>query len=493
MEVLGFLYGAVLNLFSYGTLALIIYLIVKGVKSHKKSKEEEATRRYAAQKAAREAHFKKIDRDDDQFLIKDAKLIEYRGTDDRIVIPKGVESLYNHDFSIRVKHKLADGPSEVCIPRSVRFIGCHALPYFEEIYYEGSEYEWKQIYIADENFETGWRPDWCRNNTPYEHYRVTEVPIIYNCGYLWNEKNSSTTTPNKTTSTTTPDKTTSTTTPTKSTSTTTPNKTTSTTTPDKTTSTTTPAKTTSTTTPNKTTSTTTPTKTSSDTTPTKTTSTTTPNKTTSTVTPSKSDPTRDFVIQGHVLERYTGTAELAIIPATVRQISPTAFQNCNHFFEVVLPEGFLVVEHDTFKNNEKLRGITLPSSLKVIGNRAFSGCINLATINFPPRLKSIGERAFYKTALTSVSLSGMLEEIGRRAFEDCKSLKSVELGNSIKFISYQMFAGCTNLASVNLPNSLRRIEYGAFSDCKSLATVTLPSSVYDVNERAFDPHTTVKK
>lgn len=123
---------------------------------------------------------KELNIDNQEFLIsRDGILREYRGEQDSFIVPRGVLGISNVEDPIS-RHSI----DTIYIPRTVRFIGEAALAYCESVYYEGSEAEWKKITISSDNFQTGWRPDWCKE-PPLDKYRVTEVKFHFNYAYAW--------------------------------------------------------------------------------------------------------------------------------------------------------------------------------------------------------------------------------------------------------------------------------------------------------------------
>lgn len=105
--------------------------------------------------------------DNDYFFIKDGRLLEYRGKEDTIVVPRGVQIIGGDDTAIW--NKTID---TIFIPNTVRRVSDLALPYVETVYYEGSQNS--LIYDKQYNFyENGWITDWSKSN---QHpVRVNEV------------------------------------------------------------------------------------------------------------------------------------------------------------------------------------------------------------------------------------------------------------------------------------------------------------------------------
>lgn len=75
-------------------------------------------------------------------------------------------------------------------------------------------------------------------------------------------------------------------------------------------------------------------------------------------------------------------------------------------------------------------------------------------------------------------------QIGKKAFYDCKSLKTLTLPKSLRVIDSEAFHGCTALSEITLPEGLKEIRYAAFCDC-GLQAITLPRSIVYLGARAF--------
>lgn len=74
--------------------------------------------------------------------------------------------------------------------------------------------------------------------------------------------------------------------------------------------------------------------------------------------------------------------------------------------------------------------------------------------------------------------------IGRKAFYDCKKLRTVTLPKTLRSIDVEAFHGCSALFEVALPEGLKEIHYAAFCAC-GLKAVTLPRSLVYIGARAF--------
>ena len=91
----------------------------------------------------------------------------------------------------------------------------------------------------------------------------------------------------------------------------------------------------------------------------------------------------------------------------------------------------------------------------------------------------------WKSSKTNVTVPSGVIIIGRRAFEECKSIKSVILPDGLKFIERGAFRNCECLEEINLPEGLEVIENDAFYGCYSLKKIVIPASIKQIMPGAF--------
>ena len=73
-------------------------------------------------------------------------------------------------------------------------------------------------------------------------------------------------------------------------------------------------------------------------------------------------------------------------------------------------------------------------------------------------------------------------KISWEAFKDCDALTSVTLTNNINDIGSSAFNNCPNLTSVIIGNNIKTIGANAFSDCGKLASIILPYSLIQIGD-----------
>ena len=70
------------------------------------------------------------------------------------------------------------------------------------------------------------------------------------------------------------------------------------------------------------------------------------------------------------------------IPATVKKIGGSAFEDCGSLTDVSLSEGLQVISYNAFKGCRSLKIINIPSTILVMHSGVFEGCVNLEAIIF---------------------------------------------------------------------------------------------------------------
>ena len=118
-------------------------------------------------------------------------------------------------------------------------------------------------------------------------------------------------------------------------------------------------------------------------------------------------------------------------------------------------------------DSETKRGIiTFNGDVTMIGGDAFNNCDKFTGITLPESVTSIDENAFYDCdGLTEFTIPDSVTTIGDDAFRSCSSLTSVTIGDSVTTIGEGAFYNCESLTSVTIPDSVTAIGNYAFRYC----------------------------
>ena len=183
----------------------------------------------------------------------------------------------------------------------------------------------------------------------------------------------------------------------------------------------------------------------------------------------------DFVIEGNVLKRYTGSGG-----------------------DVTIPDGVTSIGENAFYNKTNLTGVTMPNSVIQINSFAFYACYNLKSVRLSSNLIYIGTSAFLDCDLQSLTLPDTLTTVYTGAFSGNKSLTGVNLPAGLTRLDPGVFAKCTSLQNINVAggNSVYASDNGilfskdktkllAYPAGRTGASYTPPDSVTEIGERAF--------
>ena len=90
------------------------------------------------------------------------------------------------------------------------------------------------------------------------------------------------------------------------------------------------------------------------------------------------------------------------------------------------------------------------------------------TYTVPSGVKVIGEYAFAGANIKNVTISSKVSEIGKNAFENCKSLEKVQGEFNTSELPENLFYDCTKLNYFVIPDSVKKIKWDVFTVVKIL-------------------------
>ncbi len=209
------------------------------------------------------------------------------------------------------------------------------------------------------------------------------------------------------------------------------------------------------------------------------------------------------------------------IPATVEQIEPYAFCECEKLTKITIPGSVKSIGRGAFAVCHSLTELNLPESVASIDINAFNNCSSLERITvaagnnafasqdgvlynkelttlvaypagregeytIPNSVTALEFRAFCDNAkLTAIVLPESLTSISELCFINCSSLQKAVLPDSLTSIEEAAFEYCSSLAEITLPKTLTTLGNYAFSWCSALKSITIPSGITALNEGVF--------
>lgn len=209
------------------------------------------------------------------------------------------------------------------------------------------------------------------------------------------------------------------------------------------------------------------------------------------------------------------TIESLTIPNNVKDVSETAFDNCDYLSTLYIDSNLVHVMFDLgitsytkfenlgittvqfgenvsyiapslFNNNNNLVNVSLSNSIKRIYTSAFRST-SLSTIDIPDGVKYIGEDAFEDTPFSNTLPDGLVY-LGKNLYAYKGTLSegvSITLDNDTVSISGYCFLGQSNLSEILLPDSIKILGRRCFSDT-GLNTLNIPESVEEIGRGIVD-------
>lgn len=147
-----------------------------------------------------------------------------------------------------------------------------------------------------------------------------------------------------------------------------------------------------------------------------------------------------------------------------------AIDDCDH------DEDYCTLDHSPlYPYRESIESVIFSGRITHIGDNLFSCCSKLREVVIPDSVVTIGVYAFSGCPLTEVVIPDSVETIGDLAFAWCKELVKLTIGSGVTSVGGSAFMFCDALKEVVIPDSVTAIGSGAFSECSSLKKVTISS------------------
>lgn len=154
--------------------------------------------------------------------------------------------------------------------------------------------------------------------------------------------------------------------------------------------------------------------------------------------------------------------ESVVIPENVTELGTGAFTGCVSLRSATI-NGPIRKLDQTFNGCTSLETVVVPETVEVIGDSTFQGCAKLASFDFS-NIREIGDSAFLQTGITSLRGADKLDQIERKAFQNCTALETVVLPDAVQELPISSFRGCSALKLMVLPETLKTLGSSSIRD-----------------------------
>lgn len=106
----------------------------------------------------------------------------------------------------------------------------------------------------------------------------------------------------------------------------------------------------------------------------------------------------------------------------------------------------------------------------------FQGCKSLTSFSIPGNIETIGRNAFEGSGLTAINIPLNVKTIEGAAFHNCQSLKTVSIPSSVENFGDLVFVRCNNITTLRIHNKhkdLRKMVDIFGSDCQMFTSENL--------------------
>ena len=169
---------------------------------------------------------------------------------------------------------------------------------------------------------------------------------------------------------------------------------------------------------------------------------------------------------------YCTEVTTVIIPINVTQIGSRSFKDCLSLIDLTIGESVETIGFEAFSNCSSLNNITIPNSVVTIGSKAFYCCRNLTQITIPKSVNEIGDSVFSNCN----NLIGILVDKENQYFTNDEY---GVLFNKDKSLIIKYPEGRINKNYI-IPNGVSSVQHGAFSNNSYLTNITIPNSVTSI-------------
>ncbi len=187
----------------------------------------------------------------------------------------------------------------------------------------------------------------------------------------------------------------------------------------------------------------------------------------------------------------TGLTDVDIY-ATMQNIAPTAFADCNPdnvTYTIKPSDNVTTVADGLMQNCECVGKVVLADGITAVCSDAFSGCSSFYRLELTTSVRSIVSDALNVTSNFIVDVNssqGEHKDIANDLFSNVSSLTKVNINSGVTAVGEGAFGRCSDLKNINInDDSELSIGVCAFQYCTSLKEISFPKNVSSIGQGAF--------
>lgn len=154
----------------------------------------------------------------------------------------------------------------------------------------------------------------------------------------------------------------------------------------------------------------------------------------------------------------------------IKTISEFCFANNSLIKTIYIPDTIETIKSSAFYNCANLEKIIIPSSVSFLDVSAFERCPKLVTLS---GVETSGNLILHENDnLTEFEFPDSITTIDYQAFVGWDKLKSLSFGKNITKISGDSIKNCASITSVTIKGVLSELGDGVFSNCPNLTSLS---------------------
>lgn len=190
---------------------------------------------------------------------------------------------------------------------------------------------------------------------------------------------------------------------------------------------------------------------------------------------------------GTIHAKKSGTATITVTSSKqhTRQVSILVYNETTSLIPETSPKPPAPTQENTSTRIKKGSTYVIGGFKYKITNAATNGTGTVTLMKTTQKKASLYSLSV-KNTVKIKNARFQITAIDKKAFKNCKNLKTVNLANTVQTIGAECFSGCTSLKSLTIGTKISKISSRAFYNCRKLQKITIKSKkLKSIGKNAF--------